>query len=292
MDLDKALQILEITEFHKLTLSLLKKRYYKLALKHHPDKNGNTIESGERFKQIGEAYDIIKREICEEEIVKDEKDINYLHVLKSFISGINEKYGESILSLIKEISSGCKVISLKFFETTSKENLTTVYYFILKYKSVLHLNDTIVEQVKTILLEKYKDIQIFILNPSFNDIVQNNVYKLEVDEILYYVPLWHTELYFDSNIIVKCIVDLPENVEIDEDNNIIIEHHISISSLWDKEFITINIDNLSIDITVSQLFIRKFQIVVLKCKGISQIDEHDIYNIEKKSDVIVKLYCE
>jgi hypothetical protein len=122
--------------------------------------------------------------------------------------------------------------------------------------------------------------------------VQNNVYKLEVDEILYYVPLWHTELYFDSNIIVKCIVDLPENVEIDEDNNIIIEHHISISSLWDKEFITINIDNLSIDITVSQLFIRKFQIVVLKCKGISQIDEHDIYNIEKKSDVIVKLYCE
>ena len=298
MNLCEALKVLGIDEFHNLTVSILKKKYYKLALKHHPDKNGNTIESGEKFKQIVEAYNIVEKELSQDAIY-DTSDVhsNYLYILKLFISSINEKYinekcSESILTLIKDIIIGCKEISLKLFENTSKESLTTLYYFILKYKQVLHISDAIIEQVKIILLEKYKDVQIFMLNPSFNDIVQNNVYKLEIDEILYFVPLWHTELYFDSDIIVKCIVDLPKNVEIDENNNIIIEHHVSISSLWDKESITINIDNLSVNITISQLFIRRFQIVVLKGKGISQIDEQNIYNIEKKSDVIVKLYCD
>ena len=44
-------------------IELIKKKYHKMALQNHPDKNGNTPESNEKFKQINEAYNYLKREI-------------------------------------------------------------------------------------------------------------------------------------------------------------------------------------------------------------------------------------
>ena len=60
MDYKIALHILELDssniKYETLTINFLKKHYRKMALKHHPDKNDNTIESNEKFKQINEAY--------------------------------------------------------------------------------------------------------------------------------------------------------------------------------------------------------------------------------------------
>ena len=43
------------TTNHEEKINLIKKSYYKLALKHHPDKGGDS----KRFKEIKEAYDFI-----------------------------------------------------------------------------------------------------------------------------------------------------------------------------------------------------------------------------------------
>jgi curved DNA-binding protein CbpA len=37
----------------------IKKAYRRLALQHHPDRNGGSLESTERFKEIGQAYDCL-----------------------------------------------------------------------------------------------------------------------------------------------------------------------------------------------------------------------------------------
>jgi DnaJ-class molecular chaperone len=56
-------------------LEYLKKHYRKQALKNHPDKNNNSLESNEKFKRINEAYDYLKREFINEDNIND-NDIN------------------------------------------------------------------------------------------------------------------------------------------------------------------------------------------------------------------------
>jgi curved DNA-binding protein CbpA len=305
MNLKEALDILEIDNIVFLTLDSLKKRYHKKALQNHPDKNGNTQESTHHFQRIQEAYELLKREISilnegqepqniDEENVFEPSNVGYNTILHLFIDGVLKgKYNEFISNIVKDIASGCREISLKLFEDMNKEQSLSIYNFIVKYKQLLRISDETLEKVREILLNKFKDMQIYVLNPSINDLFQNNVYKLDIDNKLYFVPLWHSELYFDSDIIVKCNPELPENVEIDEDNNLIITERISItSSLFVDKSRVIKIGDYSFELPLDQLFVRQFQTVVLRGKGISKIVEHDIYEIEDKSDIIVKIIFE
>lgn len=303
MNLKDAVDILEIDDISTITLERLKKKYHKLALQNHPDKNGNTPESTHKFQKIQEAYELLKREISilnnenrdeREDAVFEASNREYTEILHLFIDSVLKgKYNEFISNIVKDIVSGCRDISLKLFEDMNKEQSLAVYNFIVKYKQLLRISDQIFENVREILLNKFKDMQIYVLNPSINDLFQNNVYKLDIDNKLYFVPLWHSELYFDSDIIVKCNPELPDNVEIDEDNNLIITQRISItSSLFVEKTKTINIGDYSFELPIDQLFVRQFQTFILRGKGISKIVENNIYEINDKSDIIIKIIFE
>jgi len=314
MDLQKALEILEYNNDASVNITLpsLKKQYYKLALRNHPDKNGNTIESTQKFQQINDAYDILKREIGNLEDNdsgsdggsnnnnnNNNKTATYMfsYMASLFVDGLMKN--EYISSVIKTIlSNGYSTISRKVFDSLDKESAISVYNFMFKYKTFLHIDDELLEQIKTIILEKYKNVQIYILNPTLTDIIENNIYKLEIDGQTYYVPLWHSELYFDgpndSEIIVKCIPDLPDNMSIDENNNLyIILPDISFTfSLLKEECIVILIGKKSISVPICKLLCKPVQTYIFKGQGISQIIETnilDLYNIESCGDIIIKL---
>ena len=300
MDLEEALHIFEIENVSNLSQELLKKRYHKLALQNHPDKNGNTPESTQHFQRIQCAYEVLKREISiinnYTELGEEHINLNtgYTAILHLFIDGILKgKYNEFLSNIVKDIVSGCKEISLKLFEDMNKEQSLAVYNFIVKYKTLLRLTDNTLDKVREILLDKYKDMQIYVLNPSINDLFQNNVYKLEIDNKLYFVPLWHSELHFESDIVVKCNPELPENMEIDEDNNLVITERIPITfSLLNEKTRPIKIGNNSVELPLDQLFLRPVQTHVLRKKGISKILDADIYNIDEKADIIIKIIFE
>ena len=297
MNIKEALQTLEISSV-SVSLESLKKRYHKMALANHPDKNGNTPESTQRFQKIQEAYDLLKREISSANTLPEETDkTGYTEILHLFIDGILKgKYNEFISSIVKDIVTGCKEISIKLFEGMNKEQSLSIYNFILKYKQVMRLDDATLEKVREIIVSKFSDVQIYILNPSINDLFQNNVYKLEIDGKIYFVPLWHSELHFESDIIVKCNPDLPPNVEIDEDNNLIITERIHVtsitSSLFKSPTRTIKLGDYSFELPLDQLYLRPFQTYILRKKGISKISETDLYEIEDKADIIFKIIFE
>lgn len=334
MDFKIACEILEIDitkNINNINVEFLKKRYHKLALQHHPDKKGNTTHSKEKFQQINEAYTYLSREIRilnnqnnqsspNNLYSEDTTDTNtaYVNILNLFLDNLlKSKYTDFFMSIIKDIVIGCKEITIKLFENVDKERILAMYNFLFKYKNILYINDDILEKVREIILEKYKDVQIYILNPSINDMFDNNVYKLELNKVIYFVPLWHNELYFDNkccdksccdkpscdksccdksgdNLIVKCIPELPENVSIDEDNNIFVNLYIQFRySLLQQKTYSFYLGEKKFDIPIEKLYMTQKQYYVIKGCGISKIDENDIYNVEEKGDIILKIvFCE
>ena len=297
MNINDALNILHVDKdkdnLATIDLQSLKKRYHKLALQHHPDKNGNTVESKEHFQKIGEAYELLKREIGVEHDENDqEPNSGYMFILTLFLKTLFKDVNyEIVLSILKD------AVSVALFESIDKEMCIHIYDFIIKYKTVLHISDETLEKVKQIILEKYKDVQIFILNPSLFDLFENNIYKLKVEDVIYYVPLWHSEIIFqkeknknkdkDNEIIVKCIPELPDNVELDENNNLIITVQIPLSVfLFQDKIYIVWLEKYKFEINVSKLSCTIDQIYVLKERGISQISEKEVFDISKKSDII------
>jgi len=308
MNYKDAFDILEIDfidiKYDEVSLDFLKKQYRKLALKHHPDKNGNTLTSTEKFKKINEAYNYLKREMKiqkPEYYVDPEDEYNdqsiYLNVLKNFIQSVLEsKYTDIIFSIISDILTTGKKISIKLFEDLDKDTVLQIYNFLSKYRSIIHFSNELIDKIREIVLSKYDNVEIYRLNPSINDLMDNNFYKLYVDNKLYLVPLWHNESYYDGSgceIIVICEPELPDGMKLDDDNNLYIETEISAYNdlpdmLINNQDISVDIGNKFLSIPLSNLYMKKEQYYRFRRQGISKVKK-DIYNINDKSDIIVKV---
>ena len=310
MNYKKAFEILEIdlsiVSYNDISLEYLKKQYRKLALRNHPDKNGNTLDSNEKFKEINEAYNYLKRELTHmkpEDIINEEPDeLNsslYIVILKDFIKTVFEgKYNDILINIVNDIITTGKKMSVKLFDELDKDTTLNIYSFLSKYRSTLHLSEEILDMIRNILEKKYDNVEVYKLNPSINDLISNNVYKLYVNEELFLVPLWHNESYFESSltnneIIVICEPELPDSITIDDDNNIYIQKTISINDelpelIKNNKPITVSLGEKIFEIIVSNLYIKREQYYRIKNEGLSKSNK-DIYDISKKSDIIVKI---
>jgi len=294
---------LNVINYNDISLEYLKKQYRKLALKNHPDKNYNTSESNEKFKQINEAYELLKREIKHlnsEDFPQESGSENdsslYLDILRSFMKSIFErKYNETMSKIVNDIIIAGKQISIKIFDDLDKETTSTIYTFLSNNRSVFHLSQEILDIVREIVIKKYDVVEVYKLNPSIDDLLNNNLYKLFVNEELFLVPLWHNESHFDSSgceIIVICDPELPNDITIDEDNNIIVEMEIDknelIENLLNDGSIKVSIGEKEYDIFLSNLYMKREQNYRIKNVGISKIKK-DVYDVSEKSDIIAKI---
>jgi len=292
MDLQKALDILEIkNDLSAINTTNLKKKYHKLALKYHPDKNPDNEESTKKFQQLNEAYLLLQREIKDDMNQDRETSTNYADIVTFFIYNL---LNDEIALIVKNILFST-FSSPRIFEPLSKNTLLIIYNFLSKYKYLLHISDAIINNLKEVMKQKFQELSIYELNPSINDLMENNIYKLVVKERTYFVPLWHNELYFEDengeeNIIVICNPGLPEYMSLNENNDLIIEKKIPFSfSLFSQKYISVMVGKQSFDIPISSLYIKPVQRFVFLEKGISQVIENDIYNIEKKGNIIVNI---
>jgi len=315
MDYFNAFKILDIDiskiDTKDITLHKLKKQYHKLALQHHPDKNGNTNESTEKFKQIQEAYYYLKNELqfldlenendCEYERAQENKRTQptplYIDILHLFMKSILEgKYDTIISKIIQEIVSGCKNISMKLFDDLDKDTCMNIYNFLSKNRGILHLNDSILEKIREIVQQKFDNVLVYKLNPTINDLLNNNIYKLNVNDEICYVPLWISESYFDISgceVIALCEPELPDNILIDEYNDIHIVKEISIVNelvnlITNNMNLHIQIADKVFEIPIQNLYMKKEQTYIIKNKGLNLSHGFDVHNYEK-SDIIVLL---
>ena len=187
------------------------------------------------------------------------------------------------------------------FKDLNKEMAFDIYNFLSKYKNILHISQELLDNLIEIVQKKYEDVmEYYKLNPSIDDLLENNVYKLYVNDQLFLVPLWHNELYFESSelnnfkeIIVSCEPELSKNIKIDENNNLVVKIEFNLNDLpnliMNEGNIFFNIGKKEFYVPVNKLYMTKNQYYKIKNEGLSKINENDIYDVTNKSDIIVNI---
>jgi hypothetical protein len=308
----------------------LNKRYHLLALKHHPDKAGAGIGSSieanaatERFKEINDAHKRVKEYFYSEDGCEFHPETGYDSILQLFIQTILVKMtatatasatgtvpdASAIQSLIHLIITKGIQSGIVMFRSMEKHSCITIYEILSRNQDLFGISQEIMDELTHIVEEKTGDDLVVRLNPSLLDMLLDRVYILQENGHSYYIPLWHSELHFknatperddapEREVIVLCDPELPENVDIDDDNNIFISLTVDIRELFSNQVIPIYInDEIKAHGIVYYLHAGDVrlsntrQCVVLRGVGIAMCNTKtsDIYNVSTRANVYANL---
>lgn len=301
----EACSVLGIPPSESLTVEIIKRQYRLKALRFHPDKNKDP-DAQSKFISVNEAYQyMMKREgfthddcddVADDSIYTSETT-SYVKILESFIRTLaNADTSEHIFHiLLTKICSMCEANVLKLLSKLDKSILIKTYDMLYKYQDAFHISPLLLVEISNFIKTKSLHDECIILNPTLSDLYNNNVYKLTLPNQLYIIPLWHHELVYDNSgceVYIKCYPILPENMDIDDKNNIHITVCYSIQELLRQETVHVQCNRLNLPITVNTLKIVKRQRVVFAKQGITRINVHNIYDISETSDVIITILLE
>ena len=156
----------------------------------------------------------------------------------------------------------------EYLETNETTQDNIEYYIQLIKRFNYSMVDTFIVEPLVNYLKKVT----YDLNPTITQLINKNVYYLSEYDI--YIPLWHHEIMF-KNVIININPALPENILIDNDNNI----HVIITNDQTETFIIGGVSFLISDC------IKNMNL--LKGKGIPKINIKNIYNYSELSDIIL-----
>ena len=317
MKVNDALNILElqnkysINNLNDLKINDLKKQYHILALNYHPDKNNN-YNSKEHFQNINNSYLFLKNVIEYDENMDENMDENidennqYYELIINFINIITKDINNNIS--ITDFQNDCKKYIYEIIENfINKLNLNVlqeIYKILIMIDSSNNnININIDEKIKNIIIEnikeKFKSYNIFILNPKLNNIFNSEVYIMELDNKTIYIPLWHNELNYNNNIFkIEPILD--KNISIDENNNLHYNYYSKYEDFVDlmrinkDDFphIEIIIEKYNLAIPLIELNFKKYQTYVFKNIGLPKINIKDVFENDKKGNIIIHIYLE
>jgi len=313
MDSKQARNILNLK--YNYTLEELKKNYRLLALKHHPDKNKNSDESCDKFKDINSAYLFllnfdISHESHETSDFKDDENNpssdSYSSIFRIFIQSLLKKMTVvsqenntiTINMLLKIIVEDCHELSLKMFEDLDKNVAYNVYEIITTYYKFFHISEEKMVLFERIMRDKMALDNLVVISVSLDDLFgDNNIYVLDHDDKTYYIPLWHTELYYNLgetdnksvDLIVRCIPTIPPHIYIDANNDIYVDIRMKITDLLEKKCIEFEVGGKIFMIDASVLYIKNNQSYVLSGCGIPIINSKNVYDTSEKSSIVVNI---
>jgi curved DNA-binding protein CbpA len=291
----------------------IRRQYKMLALKYHPDKN-KADGAADKYREIKEAHDVLcshnQDPVSNGWFSKyglDKTELGsstYARAASDFFEMIynDEQFQRRVFHpLLMRVVGSCEEKAIAMFRKMEKTKARKLYDILILYQDTLHLSaDTLAkikETIETSLseaplseaqesLDKSLDVKdIVVLNPNLDDLLDQSVYKLKQDNgQIVFVPLWHRELEYDG-VFVDCLPTLPDNVELDELNNIYVKCVLKVGDLWDKDGLEVQVGTRAYNLDVGQLRLVSRQTVRVDGLGIPVPNEADIFNVSRLSHI-------
>jgi hypothetical protein len=303
------------------SLTELNKRYRIMALKLHPDKNGNTPEATTAFQELNAAYRMLLPGADDCNAANQDSDADndtYSNIFMKFMKSLfkrkdrdeSDRVNPILLDLLHRIVHDYASASVNSaLDSLDPSVLFQLYETLEQYNSAVSMDARIFEEITRIIREKMQKNNIIILKPSLKDVIQNNISVLQFGGQTFYVPLWHSELHYrveattpDSSpdksgkqLIVKCMPDIPDHMSIDANNELHIDVSADIKELLALSTGVLRIplyDSECVELQVRELHIKSSQTVVLRnnSHGISLICANDIYDVRTKAPICVHVH--
>jgi len=284
----EAYRILELQDGRSYTESEIRKQYKILALQYHPDKNSEPGAT-ERFREIADAMQYL----CDSHAGSPNE--SYRDIMRTFMDEILQ---EGVLNtILQNMIHLCEneVLdkAMEFMRRINKDILIQMRKIIELYRPIFHLSDIFIESLDEIIRERLEGDERIIFHPTLEDLFGDLLYKYTaVSGKVFCVPLWHHSLVYDNSgadLYIECFPILPENMWIDEYNQLHVELSYRLSDIWRKEFIEVAISDRIFYVPLSRLYMIPNQVYHIKGCGISAIDTIQIYNVSRRMDIILYL---
>lgn len=304
------------------SLEELNKRFRILALRLHPDKNGNTPEATAAFQELNAAYRLLLPGANDRTNKYSDADADadanadietYSNIFMKFMKslfrsernprqddadGVNPILLDLLHRIVHDYASGSVNAAL---DSLDPSVLFQLYDTLEQYNAAVSMDARVFEEITRTLREKMQKNNIIVLRPSLKDVLQNNISVLQYEGQTFYVPLWHSELHYrvegsDKQLIVKCVPVLPDHMSIDANNELRIDVRADIRELLTRSSGTLRVplhEDACVELRVSDLRIVSRQTVVVRDgihRGISLICSNDIYDVKKQAPICVHVH--
>ena len=302
MHLTQAYDLLEITP--DMTVDEMKRQYKKKALRFHPDKN-KSADASDRFREIHEAYQTVLNAHSSDD---SDADISasgafgaYKDLFFSFLSHFFSPSDESdpvftvkLRMVFSRLICMCESKAIDYIQKLDRDVLLHIHSVVHQSREIFHFSDLFLQSIERILSTRSeKEPHCLLVNPSLEDLLEDNLYRFTRNGISYVVPLWHHELIYDasgSELVVQCAPVLPEHMDIDEDNHLIIYVEYDIREIWGKSTVDVAFGGKIVSFTPSTLHLTSdTQTVIFSHMGISRINADHVFDVSVKQNVVLKI---
>lgn len=231
----------------------VKMAYHKGCLKYHPDRTMR--DTREEFNTIRVSYEYLMNHIENDttsskvENCSDKKQMYY-----------------TIIDKMIDIISNMNIENYDILETFG-------------------LPECVINKIK-----KNATMMEYNINPTIDNLLNDDIYRLPIDGSVYIIPMWWGSTIIETNtgksVNINMLYELPHNVKIDDENNVIVSLNRSIKSLMSKDVISFHIGSIEFVIKIK---ILKYQTITLSHRGLLDQSADDIVDDMNRKDIIVYL---